>query len=132
MTQILYVAFSHTLTQDQISDAKESLGIESIITLSEDKEYLHKKMVAIPAQLPTWQVRVLAEDIVWRAIEAGASHFYIAGEPTLCYYAITEAIKSGLKVVQSTTERVSVESIQPDGSVLKTATFKHVQWRVLI
>jgi hypothetical protein len=127
----LFVAFSHTLTADQISDAKASLGIEVIKTIQESFPDQHKKMVAIPAQWKTKQVKDLAEEIVSSAIQMGSTHIYVAGEPVLAYYAMTAAITLGLVVVQSTTERVSSEALQPDGTVVKTAVFKHVQWRVL-
>ena len=97
----LFVAFSHTLTADQISDAKASLGIEVIETLQESFPDQHKKMVAIPAQWKTKQVKYLAEEIVSSAIQIGSTHIYVAGEPVLAYYAMTAAITSASREMAS-------------------------------
>jgi hypothetical protein len=60
-----------------------------------------------------------------------ATHLFVAGEPSLFLHCCLIA-KGHMKVVQSTTERVSTETTQPDGTVLKTAVFKHVQWREIL
>jgi hypothetical protein len=125
----LFVAFSHTLTESQISDAKASLGVDGIITLSETDSDLQKKFSQVPAQATTKEIVELAQSIVGLAQKAGAKFFYVAGEPSLVIHSSILAHKEGLEVVQSTTERRSVETLQSDGTVVKSAIFAHVQWR---
>jgi hypothetical protein len=108
-------------------------------------------MSNIPARADLEQVQALAKKIVGEAIKVGATHFFCVGEPTLTLWANVIASNqlgfgvqgdnvwandfvqlrpgAGLICIQSTTERKSVETTQPDGSVLKTAVFNHVQWR---
>ncbi len=129
MTQILFVAFSHTLTALQIEDAKASLGIEQIVMLGEVEPALQKSFSQVPAKATTDDIRSLASSIVGAALHHGATHMFVVGEPSVTLHASLMAFEAGLDVVQSTTERVSSESIQPDGSVVKTAVFQHVQWR---
>ena len=45
-------------------------------------------------------------------------------------FEMTARLKSfGVKVIAATTERVSVEEIQPDGSTRQTSTFRFVMFR---
>ena len=130
MTQkILFVAFSHTLTEGQISDAKASLGVSSIVTLAEVAPGIQAQFSQVSAYATTQDIIELAREIVSIALDAGATHFYVAGEPSLALHCSMIAHSCELIVVQSTTERKSVETHQPDGSVQKTAVFQHVQWR---
>jgi len=129
-TQILFVAFSHSLTEGQIADAKASLGIEKIILLKEVAPELQIKMSQIPATATISQIKDLAIAVVDVAAYHEATHFYVAGEPAFTMHSALEAAsKYKFKVVSSTTERVSKETAQPDGSIVKTAVFQHVQWR---
>jgi hypothetical protein len=131
MTKILFVAFSHTLTALQIEDAKASLGIEQIVTLAEADGALQKSFSQVPAQATTDDIRTLAGSIVGTALHHGATHMLVAGEPSVVIHASLMAHEAGLKVVQSTTERRSSETVQEDGTVVKTAVFAHVQWRAV-
>lgn len=131
MTQTLFVAFSHSLTEGQVSDAKKSLGVEKIVTLQEVDPILQKEFSQVPADASTEDIKELALKVVDRAVKAGASHFYVAGEPGVVIHASLTADLADIKVVQSTTARDSVEEIQKDGTVKKTVVFKHVQWRLV-
>lgn len=134
MKKILFVAFSHTLTEAQ----KE--GWDSIVTLAEVAPELQTRFSQVPATATLHEIQELACDVVRVAQKAKATHFFCVGEPTLCTWANLYAADiythrdgdvtaAEMTCVQSTTERVSVETTQPDGTVVKTAVFKHVQWR---
>jgi hypothetical protein len=56
----------------------------------------------------------------------------IGGEPTLTSYVVSKLFQLGYKVVTSTTERLSVEEVLPDGSTKKTNVFKFVQFREFV
>jgi hypothetical protein len=124
----------------------------TIVTLKEVNPELQQKMSNIPATATLAEIQGLAKMIVAEAIWAGCTHFCLQGEPCLQIWAnnyasgefefidfgvISESKNcskwtgGALVCIQSTTERVSVETTQPDGSIVKTATFSHVQWREL-
>lgn len=183
---ILFVAFSHTLTEKQVEDFKLNYGkfvgdlnypneqfdsrayeIE-IVTLKEVDPLLQNQVSNVPADSDLSYIKELAKAVVAEAIKVKATHFYVAGEPTLVmwcnlyasqlgnhngnasfekpyktsngiewkkYYDEVEGklenppLPKSMVCIQSTTERKSVENTQADGTVLKTAVFKHVQWR---
>lgn len=148
--KILFVAFSHTLTEGQISSAIEDLGVERVITLREVNPELQARMSQVPAKSSLGEVKELALEILAEALLNGATHFFIAGEPTLMTWGNIFAggmslnpsggfdlfrslggwsKKLPLKCVQSTTERISEDIPQKDGTVKKVQIFKHVAWR---
>lgn len=155
MTKKLLVAFSHSLTEGQVSDAKKSLGVTEIILLKDTAPEIHSIMTAFPASASFEDAKQVARNIVAQAIAHECEYLYFAGEPAIqmAVYDVIGgelmewdedhyiynflplrdywALGKKLTLIQSTTERVSSEVIQPDGTVLKTATFKHVQWRVI-
>jgi hypothetical protein len=56
---------------------------------------------------------------------------FCAGEMTLVFYILSQCRLRGNRIVTATTERLGVETPQPDGSVKKEFVFKFVQWRDL-
>jgi len=177
---VLFVAFSHSLTPQQIEGFKQQYGTPisfsdkeveylgmtqeyelpykmeaHIVTLKEVNPELQNRMSNIPANASLLEIQEMAKEIVVEAVKAGATHFFCTGEPTLTMWAnlyagnstygnngitamceypceISGFFLSGkerMVCIQSTTERKSVETTQPDGSVVKTQVFSHVQWR---
>lgn len=151
---ILFVAFSHTLTQSQIDGFFAQYGEGKIVTLREVAPELQAQMSQIPATASISDIQELAKAIVAEAVKAGATHFFMVGEPTLTMWANLYAgmskwgnrsihvwsddpyagimpffIDKPMVCIQSTTERRSVDELQPDGSVKKMAIFSHVMWR---
>lgn len=136
----VFVCLSHTLTNDQVAD----LQADSIVLVSSE---LKNKTSQIPATATLQEIQALAAEVVAEAVKAGATHFVCQGEPTLAMwanlfahggmtndnivYSLSDGDMSGMTCISSTTERTSVDVPQADGSVLKTAVFKHVQWRNL-
>jgi len=115
---------------------------------------LKAKTSAISGLATLAEVQELAKEMVAEAIEAGASYFVCMGEPTLAMwaniYAGGEALSLGsycdcgasypqcgcaiggtMTCLASTTERSSVDTPQPDGSIKTVATFKHCAWRAI-
>lgn len=113
-----------------------SFGSEAeITTLKDENPELQAQMSAIPADATLQDIKIMAASIVAEAVKVGATHFFCTGEPTLTWWANFYAgyqeanIKETLICLQSTTERQSSEVENPDGTVRKVQTFKHVQWR---
>jgi hypothetical protein len=152
MKKVLFVAFSHSLTEAQAA------AWDQIITLKEVNPELQKTFSSVPATATLEEVQDLAAAIVKAAIMAESTHFFCAGEPSVTLWANLYAsqlqaknreiqadeqaeISSGalrgfswrtkMICVQSTTERISEEKTNPDGTVTKVSRFDHVQWREL-
>jgi hypothetical protein len=136
---------SHNLTDDQIQDAQKVFNIEEFFTLSQVNPELYRAFSQVPASCELEQVIDLAEALAIEAVNAKATHFYCVGQPSLAFWANLIASGQALKIngyaqrnsgissnmicIESTTERLSEEIKQPDGSVLKTSSFRHVRWR---
>lgn len=138
MKKIVFVCLSHTLTQDQIND----LGNDALVVCASAE--LSAKTRAIPAGATLSEIQSLAKEVVAEAKACNATHFVCQGEPTLAMWANliaggnfvsewTEGVNhmcwGKMQCMVSTTERQSVDTVNSDGSVTKTAVFKHVQWR---
>lgn len=138
-TKTLFVAFSHTLTVAQVEDARQSLGVDRIIMLSEADPQLQRQFSQVDPRATTKEIQDLARRVIDCALAVcgdepeDVSRFHCilaAGEPTLAFWIAHIAhFDHTFRVVQSTTERQSVEAVQSDGSIIKTAIFQHVQWR---
>lgn len=53
----------------------------------------------------------------------------VSGEFTFTYHLVTLLLQGGYRVVSACSRRESVETTEPDGSVVKTARFTFVQFR---
>jgi hypothetical protein len=140
----LVVVFSHKLSKAQIEDAKVSLGVKEVVQLD---SLAAKSAKQVDPNLSAKGMRELARKLVNEAHDAGATHFYIAGLASLCMYANIYANNNffgvegndglffnpndgakSLHCVTSTSERVSVDIPQSDGSIKKISSFNHVAW----
>ena len=116
----LFVCISHTMTSEQ------EQGWEQITLVSSD---VKKRTSQISPMATLDEIKKLASEVVSEAVACGATHILCAGEPTLALHVALQAHGLGIVPTQSTTRRESQDVVQPDGSILKTAVFKHVQWR---
>lgn len=147
MQPILFVAFSHTLTEDQIQDFKATFGDGKIITLKEVNPKLQATFSNIDPELEGSGTLQIAAQVVEEARKVNATHFYCAGELSVAYHSIYLAIEGyrwddeikevvwdlkPLTCLTSTTKRVAIERVNADGSITTQHTFKHVKWRVII
>lgn len=141
MKNIFFVCLSHTLTDDQVASLNNTFGAGEVVLVSTT---LKARTSQIPATALLQEVQTLAKEVVAEASAVGATHFICQGEPTFAMWANLmaggEFLASwmegvnfmqwgALKCITSTTERVSFDTLNADGSTTKTAVFKHVQWR---
>ena len=150
MEKIVFVALSHTLTQEQV----DSLNADKIVLLADVNADLAAQCRNID---PTWginQVQQVAASVVAEAVNVGATHFVCQGEPALAMWAnliasgnfewveLTEqayeimfdevGIYRKMTCIQSTTKRELISEVhEGNGEVTKRTVFKHVQWREL-
>lgn len=163
MKKILFVALSHTLTQEQIADFDGE-----IVLLSTVSPELAQECSNIDPKAPISHIQHLAAQVVVLAVLAESTHFCCQGEVGLAMWAnliasgnvtfqddsypkcffigthtrmnnggwiniseLEDTLHPQMQCITSTTERKSIDELQPDGSVIKRAVFKHVMWREL-
>ena len=137
---VLFVAMSHRLTAEQIESARNTVGIDSIVLLSDLNPLLAEQISQIPAHWEIGQIINMAKLIAAEADKIGATHFCCLGQPALFLWA--NLIASGkahlihpsyphyeLICIESTTERQASEMQKEDGTIVKTSTFRHLRWR---
>lgn len=74
----------------------------------------------------------IATEIFDAARHRGMKACMIAGELSLCIHLYNLCLEHGIPVFSATSERISVEEKQEDGSTKKTSVFKFVQFRYLV
>lgn len=88
------------------------------------------KFPNVPPTCGGAEVAVLAEGIA-STIPAG-SVAMVMGDFSLTVALCRLFPAKGVKVVFATTDRATVETVQPDGSILKTSVFRFVRFRDLV
>lgn len=122
----MLLLFSHELTADQREDADVSLTIDEFVFLPLD---LQESWRNIPPMNP------LLSDYLepfrgWVKENANLGDYVlIQGDFGAAYSMVNYAFSAGLIPVYATTERKSVETRMPDGSVNLERTFKHRMFR---
>lgn len=117
MKKILNMS-NHTLTGEQVAELND-YGYEIVELNVEDKQRW--------ANLNPDNY----EDVVYRIMEDSDTRydvdcFHIAGFPPAVVLAVNTAFHLGKRSVYAYSERVSEESLQPDGTVKKVNVFKHL------
>lgn len=122
----LFLFFSHRLTPEQRADAAQSLGVT-------DLRYLPEGLQAQWSQVPPDLERVDAyAQPLWQWLQTEAQpgdYVMVQGDFGLTYATVQEALRQGLIPVYATTRRESSETVNQEGEVKKTLTFKHVRFR---
>lgn len=121
----MFLLFSHNLTQIQINDAKNNLGIEEFVSLNQDLQELWSN---IPSELISLNEYLLP----FRNFLVENSNFedvvLIQGDFGAVYQMINFANDLGLKSVYATTTRL-IEEIIVDEKTVKKSIFEHRRFR---
>jgi hypothetical protein len=125
-TRKILVAMSHQLQEKQTL-ALNVLGFQVITS----EIYISEKCNMLSPNLTSEDLEIISQKIIKEAELKGCSGIIMVGEPMLTFHVWDIARASGLEILQSTTERKTVEETQKDGSIIKTQMFDHVQWRRL-
>jgi hypothetical protein len=121
------VIMSHDITQAQIDDFGGK-----VIMLKEINPSLQLHASNISPKATLTDIEILADRIASTAQMLRCSHIAVMGEPTLVMHTALYANSYGIIPITSTTERISKDVLQADGSVVKTAIFNHVMWREML
>ncbi len=123
----LYLLFSHTLTAAQTEDATQSLAVQHFVALPED---LQSRWSSIPPELPSLDDH-LVPILDWLRAHAQPEDFVLVqGDFGATFYVVDTCRREGLGTpVYATTQRLTEEVPQEDGSIRKVSTFRHVRFR---
>jgi len=127
--QKILVVMSHNLNQNQINGLN-TMGLEPIL-ISDVNSDLANQCKQIDPNFSKADIQKIADSVVREAISLGATHLMIQGEASLFFSAVETAKQKGISCLIATTQRVSVERENADGSIVKTNVFKHVKFRQL-
>ena len=122
----LFLLFSHTLTNNQIDDAKNSLGIDEFVMLSSELQVLWSNvpprledLVGYLQSIRNFLIENLdADDLVLIQGDFGATCSMVSFVKSL-----------GFDAVYATTQRELLELKDNDAKVVKTSVFSHVRFR---
>ena len=121
-----FLLFSHTLTEEQAADARQSLGVTDFIALPPELQ-------AIWSDVPPDAERIaehLRPIFAWLERQAHSGDVaLIQGDFGAAYLAVDFALRRGLRPVYATTRREAVEIRLPDGGIQKQSRFRHVRFR---
>ncbi len=122
----LFLLFSHTLTDAQTADARDSLGITEFVSLPEE---LQARWSDVPPDLECIDEH-LRPVLDWLAKQAQSGDYVlIQGDFGAIVLAVAFAQQQNLVPVYATTARKVVETRLPDGKVNVQRTFQHVRFR---
>ncbi len=122
---LLFNVTNHKATQEQIEDAKKSLGIKRIVEMPDDLARLWANVPPSAASVQDYSEPVLrwllqnsdADDVIW-----------LQGEWGVVISLLDWLRDSGVRCVYATTSRVAEEE-HIDGQVQMRHVFKHVRYR---
>lgn len=122
----MLLLLSHELTVDQREDADASLTINEFVPLPPDLQELWRNIPPTKPLLSDY----LEPFCVWIKENANSGDYVlIQGDFGAAYSMVNYAFSAGLIPVYATTERESVETPMPDGSVKLERIFKHRMFR---
>ena len=121
----MFLLFSHKLTDEQIKDAKENLGVNEFIYLPEDLQY---KFSNVPPEIE--DIKEYSKDFKeFLKNNAKKQDFIlIQGDFGVVFQMVEFCKENNLKAIYSTTKRVVKEQII-DGKIIKTSEFRHIRFR---
>lgn len=122
----LILLFSHSLTDDQKEDAKQHWDIENFVALPTDLQTIFSN---VPADLET--INQYLEPIEKWLLENTQKDdlVLIQGDFGAVYHLVNFVKNNNLFPIYATTERKSIETSQPDGSIKTERIFKHKRFR---
>ena len=131
MNKKLLVILSHMLTEEQVLALQSEHGITDVVLLSDIHPITAKIVSQVDPNQSSEALRDLANHLIEIAQLEECTHICMQGEPCLQFHVWVGAILNGYNVLQSTTERISKDVVNSDGSVTKISVFQHVKWRLI-
>ena len=121
----LYLLFSHTLTEEQKTDARERFGIDKIVPFP-------TALLDTWSHIPAEEEKVkpyLQEIFTYLDQVTQDDYVLVQGDFGATYMAVNYVREKGAIPIYATTQRNVVEK-QVGNKSIKTSVFKHVRYRV--
>ena len=134
MKKTLYVCMNHVLTDEQIEALKILMRGEIVIVQA--SEQVKRMFSNIPADWEAYQLRKLAKEICSEIEKANVDLVFITGHAWIVAFVYEQITRHYPLpyvpwMIDSVSERVSVDIPQPDGTIKKVSEFKFVRWRLM-
>ena len=121
----------HALTKEQLDSlVEEGFSLKNVAAEIEAPQFLKKCLTFrdCPSREELkLRARALAD---YAQIQCKATDVIVGGAPYFMGALETALIERGIKPRYAFTERVAVETVNPDGSTTKTSIFRHSGWVV--
>ena len=121
----MFLLFSHKLTDEQIKDAKQNLGVDEFVYLPQD---LQEKFSNVPPEID--DIKAYSKIFI-EFLEKNANkndYILIQGDFGVVFWVVEYCRQNNFKAVYATTKRV-VKEKKVKGKVVKISEFKHVKFR---
>lgn len=121
-----FLLFNHTLTPDQETDARTTLGVDTLVALPADLQAFWSN---VPPELPDLSDYV-APIVAWLSAHAhSGDHALVQGDYGATYLLVQHCLSIGVIPVHGTTARKTQELPQADGSIKIERVFRHERFR---
>ncbi len=122
----LFILLNHTLTEEQIEEAKNKLKVNNIVELSLEQKNMWAQMPPDEKQ----HKKYVEEIINWLGKNADkGDYILVQGEFGATFTVVDFCLKNGFVPIYAVSERREEEVKHPDGSVEKKLIFKHKCFR---
>jgi len=122
----LFLLFSHKLTEQQVADAKKSLGVEEFVYLPTELQKLWSSIPPSLDELNAYLAPVV--EYIDSYAKSKEDIFLVQGDFGACYDIVSYLKDNGFDAYYATTSRKTAEKLV-DGKVVKTSVFEHVRFR---
>jgi hypothetical protein len=122
----LFLIFNHTFTPEQAADARQTLGVETIVSMPDAVRECWGQIPPDRSAISDYLEPVRT----WLADQARPGDYVLVqGDFGACYLMVRYAFDADLIPIYATTRREADETVQQDGSVTLTHRFRHVAFR---
>ena len=123
----IFILLSHKLTQSQIDAFKSELNIVNIIHLPENLQHLWSNIPPEPEKI----YDILQPVRLWLKENANPNDYaLIQGDMGATYQMINYAFSLNMHPCYTTTERISLQEKNNNGTINLIKQFKHVRFRL--
>ena len=121
----MFLLFSHTLTKEQIEDAKNNLGVEEFISLPQTLQQLWSNIPPDIKDLTSYLEPI--KEWLQKQLKVG-DYVLVQGDFGATCKMVSFVKRQNAKPIYATTKRNAIEIVE-NGKIIKKSIFKHVRFR---
>ncbi len=121
----MYILLNHTITKQQILDAKSMLGICEFI---EPDANLKNNWSNIPPEVDNIEPYLMGFKS-WLGSASKGDYLLLSGDFGACHRVANWCKERGVTPLYATTKRDATEKLHTNGTIEKTSVFKHIRFR---